>query len=75
MCFISAFQGVSYLISEKDSRRATQGKSQTTNVKGTDLKSMVGWGNMFNVGDDLNMVYLARKFIRAKQRKNAIYHL
>lgn len=72
---ISAFQGISYSVLGKDLLGgATEGKIQTTNVKGTDLESMVGWGIMLNaeleVRDDLNMIYLKRKFIWSKQRKN-----
>lgn len=71
---ISAFQGISYSVLGKDLGRATEGKIQRTNVKGTDLDSTVGRGIMLNaeleVRDDLNTIHLKRKFIWSKQRKN-----
>ena len=58
MCSTSAFRGMSYSVLG----RATQGKIQTMGVKETDLESVVGRGNIYNLGvvvrDHLKMRFL-----------------
>ena len=58
MCSTSAFRGMSYSVLG----RATQGKIQTMGVKETGLESMVGKGNIYNLGvvvrDCLKMRFL-----------------
>lgn len=81
MCSKSAFQRISSSVFGKDLRRATQGKIQNTDVKGTDPESRAGLGKVWcgDEGQRLPEYDISRKeaLLAKTQKENlhSIHHL